>query len=117
MGGIYTCDGLRCCDICGRSCRDGGNRTVRSDVPRRGYRAVKDVWSGYVLHYARRVRFAVRVARCPHNYCPPIAACTDCRAAKKHLHCASQREQCRRRSEEFHAEIREEAKRKLEVMD
>ena len=114
MGGIYTLDGLRCCDICGRSCRDGAEHTAISDVPKPGYRAVLDA-GGRILRYARRVVLAVRASRCPYNWCPPTAACTDCRRSGKHLHCASQKEYCRSRSEEFDAEIREEAKRKLEV--
>ena len=115
MGGLYTLDGLRCCDICGRSCRDGAGHTVLSDAPKPGYREIRHA-CGVIIRYARRVRLAVRVSKCPYNWCPPTAACTDCRRSRKHLHCASQAAYCRRRSEEFDAEIRAEAKRKPEVL-
>ena len=116
MGGVYTWDGLRCCDICNRSRRDGEGRTVRSDVWRPGYSAVLALGSGEILYYVRYVRFEVRTARCPAGYCKPVAACTDCRLAGRHLHTKSQREHCRRQHEEFEAELREEAKRKREVL-
>lgn len=47
--------------------------------------------------------------KCPYGYCPAVAACRGCRAAKKHLHTPEQRAHCKASAAEF------DARRALEV--
>lgn len=42
--------------------------------------------------------------RCPYNYCPAVAACANCREAKKHLHNAEQKADCKASHDKFEAE-------------
>ena len=105
MGHLYSANGLLCCDFCLRD-RTQGNNHLESDVPKEGYRAVRDIWNGAILRYAKYRKFVVRRLKCPYNWCRGPAICSDCRAAGKAKVCHAS---CKKNAAEYDAE------RKLEV--